>query len=436
MRDELLERPLPNDAASERALLGAIILDNHLRDEAASLLAPDDFYVPANRRIYVAMLSLEGVEINPITLGNYLKTQGEYEAVGGFPYISDLSHGLPRFSSVKTYAKLIREKSLLRQLIRLGSRLTSDALEGETEGRELLNQFDSALAEMRNRHGEASGGFRQFQEVAQDALEYYERLARGEHNAIPTGYSLLDKTARGGIHQGELWVVAALTGKGKSAWAIGAARQIAQQGNTVGIVSREMSDLENFIRAHSAVSGVPAWHISTGLRPWDYERLRDSASLVADLPIWIDSRTSNLYEIRSKVKDLKRKGLTCLFVDYLQLLTVSKDAPYSTRAQEVAACSRILKEIAMDNQIGVFALAQFNRMAAHNEKPEIHHLAESGNIEKDADLVLILDMEEQKAGEKLGERNCTMRIAKHRNGPLLSLKYRYSGDTLTFSEAA
>jgi replicative DNA helicase len=196
-----------------------------------------------------------------------------------------------------------------------------------------------------------------------------------------------------------------------------------------------MSEFENYIRVLAGASQVPVWRVKPGMFPDTYYSLQEWRPFTATLPIWINTKTSNIFEIRSQVRELVRtKAIRSLFIDYLQLLSVSPDSKMSSRAQEVATVSRVLKEIAMENQIAVFALAQFNRYAAHGEQPELHHLAESSGIEKDASLVLILDMEKQK--DKDPTRECEMRIAKHRNGPCLSLKYRYRGDVLTFEEAA
>jgi replicative DNA helicase len=433
----MLERPLPNSADSERAILGSIILSNRLADEAAVALRPEDFYVPSHRRIFLAMLELSeaGAEISPLTVAEHFRAAGELEAVGGLTFISNLTNGLPQFTRLTTYTQIVKEKSSLRQLAKLGYEIASRALEGDEDSTAVATFTEEAAAEIRARAGDVKGGFRPFSDVSVEAEAVYEKMARGDSEAIPTGFLELDKATRGGIQPGDLWVIAALTGKGKSAWAVGAARQQATAGNPVAFISREMSDVENFTRAISGISGVPAWCIKPGLFPGDYEKLNEWLPHVGSLPIWINSRTANIFEVRSQVKDLvRREGVRTLFVDYLQLMGASSDSRNSTRAQEVATVSRVLKEIAMDCGIGVFALAQFNRYATHNDRPEIHHLAESSGIEKDASLVLILDMEDQQ--EYSSTRKCTMRIAKHRNGPLLNLEFQYDGDTLTFSAVA
>lgn len=431
-----LEKSLPSDPESERAVLGSILLNNHLIRQAAANCQPDDFYSQTNRRIYTAMFALHDacVEINPVTICHQLEVTGTKQQ-GDLAYCVGLTNGLPQFSNINIYVTILKQKKALRRFARLGADLSARAIDND-EINELASYAEATAAEIRQQAGVTGGAFRSFSEVAEEALQQYERLHQGDSRAVPTGYADLDRATRGGIQPGELWVVAALTGKGKSAWAIGAARQQALLGFPCAFVSREMSDFENFARAHSAISGVPAWRIQPGMWPDDYHALMDTWDTARGLPIYINSRTANIFEIRSQVRELVHgtSKVRALFVDYVQLMGVTLDSRATTRAQEVATVSRVLKEIALECEIGVFALAQFNRYAAHGERPEIHHLAESSGIEKDASLVLILDMAEPREGERL--RDCKMRIAKHRNGPLLSLAYKYDGATLTFKSEA
>lgn len=422
---------MPNSPEAERALLGSVILSNHLASQAVAALRPEDFYSPVNRDIFLAIAELENSEIDALTIREAMKGHGKKLDL---PYCSSLIVGLPNMARLDPYIAILKSQSALRRLMKVAAQLEARASEGD-DPIELANETLTEIEEIQRRIGSASKTFRSIQELDSEVGAVYERLHRGDSTAIPTGFESLDQATRGGIHQGELWVIAAITGRGKSSWALNAARMQGERGIGAAIVSREMSDFENYVRLQSPMSNVAVWKVRTGMWPDDYNRLQEIRPFVARLPLWINSSTSNIFEIRSQVREIvKSQGVKTLFIDYLQLLNCSDNAKQSTRAQEVATVSRVLKEIAMDNQIGVFALAQFNRYANHNERPEIHHLAESSGIEKDASVVLILDMPERKENER--EWDCTMRIAKHRNGPLLSLAYRYSGDTLTFSEAA
>lgn len=425
---------LPHDENAEKLILGAVFLNNFLINQVAALIEPDDFYSQVNRNAFIGMVQLsEGaVEINPITLNNQLKKEtGTDQTI----YYSSLVQPAIGFASgVAHTAHVLREKANLRRLIRLAAEIEAQANDNEDPS-SVADHIEQSLSEIRKRVGGSAMTFRSFEEIDVDAGEAIERLHRGDSSAVPTGYKSLDRATRGGNQPGDVWVVASLTGRGKSSWALGAARMQAVAGIPVAFVSREMSELENYCRVLSASSGVPMWRIKPGMYPDTYYSLQEWRSFTSTLPILMNCGSQNIFEVRGRVKEMVRtKGIKSLFVDYLQLLKLAPDTKASNRANEVATVSRVLKEMAMENQIAVFALAQFNRYAAHGERPEIHHLAESSGIEKDASVVLILDMPEQK--DKESDRECEMRIAKHRNGPCLSLKYRYRGDVLTFEEAA
>lgn len=424
---------IPHSAELEDLLLGSVLVSPFTLGRITAELGPDDFYRQNARQLFVAMIELEqaNVEINQLTLIHHLDSASVRYADAG--YICGLTLGLPELRSPAPLIAKLKALTASRNLLRLASSITNQI--ADVDPIELLDTAEHSLADIRRRIGSVSKSFREMSAIDVEAGEQIENLHKGLSTAIPTGYKTLDRATRGGNQPGDVWVVASLTGRGKSSWALGAARMQAVAGIPVGIVSREMSDFENYCRMLSAASGVPMWRIKPGMYPDTYYCLQEWRPFTSTLPIAINSQTANIFEIRSQVKELAREGkIKSLFVDYLQLLGVSPETKMSSRAQEVSTVSRVLKEIAMENQIAVFALAQFNRYAAHGERPEIHHLAESSGIEKDASVVLILDMPEQKEGET--DRECDMRIAKHRNGPCLTLKYRYRGDILTFEEAA
>jgi replicative DNA helicase len=424
---------LPHNQEAEDATLGAVIVNPFLFSKVNQELTADDFYTQNARQVYSAMVHLDNaaVEINQRTIIEHVKNTGMRVPT---QYVLDLNYGIPMMQNIDRYLFVLKGKSALRHMAKIGESIIARAMDND-EPIDLLGDAEQSLLEIRKRIGFAGRSFRSFNEVDANAGNEIERLHKGDSSAVLTGFKSLDFATRGGNQPGDVWVIAALTGRGKSSWALGAARAQAVAGIPVAFVSREMSEFENYIRVLAGASQVPVWRVKPGMFPDTYYSLQEWRPFTATLPIWINTKTSNIFEIRSQVRELVRtKAIRSLFIDYLQLLSVSPDSKMSSRAQEVATVSRVLKEIAMENQIAVFALAQFNRYAAHGEQPELHHLAESSGIEKDASLVLILDMEKQK--DKDPNRECEMRIAKHRNGPCLSLKYRYRGDVLTFEEAA
>lgn len=415
-------------------MIGSVFITNHMADRLISELQPDDFYSVLNRQIFIGFIGLREAnsEITPVTVDGYLRAVGVAHQ-GLVAYCGDLLSALI-IGSPAPYIASLKENASKRRILQAAESAKARIDDGEA-AQEVLRHLEESVAEIRERSGLQGSAFRPMSEVMKDTVAQLDRLLAGVSSAVPTGFAMLDRSTRGGIQPGDVWVIASLTGRGKSSWALGAARHQAEHGIPVAIVSREMSDYENSARMLSAVSQVAAWKIDTGLQPSVHQWLIDWVPHLSGLPMWLNSRTANIFHVRTQMKELVRgQGIRSLFVDYLQLMGVTLETKNNTRAQEVATVSRVLKEIAMENQIGVFALAQFNRQGAHGELPELHHLAESSGIEKDASLVLVLDMEKPKEGER--ERGCTMRIAKHRNGPLLSLAYKYRGDILSFEEAA
>lgn len=422
-----MDRELPNEPEAERAVLGGIILENVLMSQAMAHLEPNDFYNKLNQKIYIRMCELSecSVDIDAITIcQNGIGSQVRY--------VADLTYGLPRALNLVNYIKILKDKSATRRFIRLSAEIEARAMDGD-DVVSLAAHIDAVTSDIRKGAGIAGGAFRSFSEVAKEASATYEALHRGVSHCAPTGFASLDRATRGGIHPGDVWVVMALTGNGKSSWLLNAARHQGEKGIPSAIVSREMSDFENFARIHSSISGVAAWKIQPGIWPEDFHRLNDTCHVLSNLPIWINSRTGSVYELKQQVKDLvKNHAIRVLYVDYLQLMSASSGKT-STRAGEVEAISRTLKEIAMEHQIGVVSLSQPSREGARAPKVKASHNRESSAIEDDASVVLVIDMPEDREG--LSEWECTMRIDKHRMGPKLSLSYRYNGQTLTFSES-
>lgn len=448
------DKPFPHSAESERAVLGSILLDPTLIDQVEADLKPPDFFVRSHQFVYSAMLELahDGLEIDPLTLSEKLRSDGYLEQVGGMTTISELTFGLPHFNNLKAYSKIILDKAAKRKVIHLANAATTQAWDDVDDADEVIRNLDAMLDALREQTQTEHTGFRSAMDVAPLLHQRLTDIRDGISFAISTGLPLLDQATRGGGVPGELWVWAALTGGGKSAMMKQVAQFCAKQGIPVGIVTAEMSDWEVLMRMLADEAKVPAWTIQPNvLRQEQFDRLEQGLVQIANLPLWIDDRSTNIYEIRARVKSLVRavtpKGVPIqdrkfvLFVDYLQLLEVKSEdfgRFVMTRAQEVAKVSRVLKKLAKELNIWIFALAQFNRTAnAKDEmtgqiKPEIHQLAESSGLEKDADLVGIIDMPEYVQGQ--AEREVAFRIGKNRNAPPLTLPFIFNGDYMNFRE--
>ncbi|MBA2733158.1 MAG: replicative DNA helicase, partial [Acidobacteria bacterium] len=265
-RDQMLERPLPNSAEAERAILGAIILDNAIVSQAIELLKPEDFYVPSHRRIFLAMIALfeHGSEINPILIAEELKRDGSVESVGGMTFISNLHYGLPRFANISHYAKIVRDKSMLRQLVKVCNKVTSEALEEEDDAEIILDHAEQAifaLADERTRQG-----FAHVKPIADAMLEHVQEMAGRSAmlTGLTTGFNELD-TMLSGLQSSDLIVVAARPSMGKTALCLTLAQNAAIQAQAVvGIFSLEMSKESLVMRMLSSEARVDAHRFRSG----------------------------------------------------------------------------------------------------------------------------------------------------------------------------
>jgi replicative DNA helicase len=445
--NEELTKPLASAPKSEQIILGAIVLDNTLIDKVEPELKPDELFVRANQFIYGVMIELahEGQPLDYVMISNRLRDKGLIDQVGGMAYVSELTYGLPHYTTIDKHVRLVKKKAVKRRLRHLAVALDNRASDESEDPEDDVAWLDTQMEVLREAANVEREGFRSFSVVADEVSADLDLMEQGINPSIAFGLPLLDLATGGGGRPGEFHVWAALTGKGKSAFMKQIAHNIAGRGDVVGIVTAEMEDKEVFYRILSPEAGVPAWHVHAGLKPEQFSRLREGLAQVGQFPIWIDDRTTNIHQIRARTKALYRATggkLKVLFVDYLQLLEVrSEDFArfVMTRAQEVALVSRTLKKLAKELGILIVALAQFNRTAnaktdaAGNElQPEIHQLAESSGIEKDADLVGIIDMPEYVQGEP--NRNCSLRISKFRRMPPFTLPYTFNGDYMIFFE--
>lgn len=434
------EKELPNSDIAEQAVLGLIQLNNSLADDAISNLDVPDFYDNRNAAIFstICELRLEGKEISAQLIG--AKLGERLQRVGGFSYILNLTYGLPYTDSIDSYIRIIKDKAVKRNLIKRLEATIDDvwANHNERDAEEFITDLDSSLDTFRGLSEQK--GFLSFMDVATSAHEKLERLRAGENPAISFGLPSLDEFIRGGAYAGETIVLAAKTSKGKSAMMKQFAHYIAMGGNPVGIVTAEMSNEAVLFRMLSPEAAVPNWQIKPEMNPSDIDALEKALPNVANLPIYITDKVFDVFELRAYVSRLvKTKGIKVLFVDYLQLLNAQTPRMDLNRTQELALISRTLKLIAKEFGIVVFALAQFNRQA--NQKDEsgkqvdlaLHYLEGSGAIEKDADIGLLLDMEDYVVGQP--ERKATLEIAKNRESVSgVTIELIFNGNYLLFRE--
>jgi replicative DNA helicase len=431
-RDQLLERPLPNSAESERAILGGIILDNGLVNQAIELLRPEDFYVPAHRRTFLAMIALaeRGSEINPILVAEELRRDGELESVGGLTFLTNLTYGLPPFANIAHYAKLVRDKSVLRQLVKVANKITSEALEEEDEAQVILDHAEQmifALADERTRQG-----FAHIKPVADELLEKVQEMAGRSAmlTGLTTGFNELD-TMTSGLQPADLIVIAARPSMGKSSLALTLAQNAAIHAQAVvGVFSLEMSKESLVMRMLCSEGRVDAHRFRSGFLARDeWARLAGALGRLAEAKIFIDDTPGiSVLEMRAKSRRLaaEQKRLDLIIVDYLQLMAGSARRAES-RQQEVSQISRELKGLAKELNVPLIALSQLSRApeSRTDHRPQLADLRESGAIEQDADVVAFIYREEQYNRTEENAGLAEIIVSKQRNGPTGTIKLAF-----------
>src|SRR3974377_1075419 len=440
--DSTLERPLPSNLAAQPSILGAFLLANSALHTAIEALKAEDFFLPQHRQVFTQMIALGEAQhaIDLVTLTEELHRHGELESSGGAPYLASLVDGMPRVTNVEHYARIVKEKALLRNLIHATHNIQQRAFEAEEGADSILDGAESsifALAEDRVKAGLIS-----IKDVVRDSFDRLEKIFREGKSitGISTGYGELDKLLSG-LQPSELIILAARPSQGKTALALNLAENIAIRGGLpAAFFSLEMSKESLLQRLVASVAQVDAHKFRTGhLNRDDWRRMTDALSTIASAPLWVDDAGStSVLEIGAKARRLKRdKGLSLLVVDYLQLITGR--GRFTSPQEEVASISRGLKGLAKELQIPVLVLSQLTRAPERDERgPQLSDLRESGAIEQDADVVMFIyrrnffnlnaTPEERDMADIL--------IAKQRNGPTDKVKFVFRSRLTRFEEAA
>jgi len=440
--DSTLERPMPSNLDAERSILGAILLDNNALNTAIEALKPDDFFIPQHRSIFIQMIALGEAQhaIDLVTLTEELHRRGELESSGGAPYLASLVDGVPRVSNVEHYARIVKEKAMLRNLIHATHNIQQHAFDGEDGADTILDNAESsifALAEDR-----VKAGLLPIKDIVRDNFERLEKIFREGKSVtgVSTGYGELDKLLSG-LQPSELIILAGRPSQGKTALALNMAENIAIRGGLpVAVFSLEMSKESLLQRLVASVAQVDAHKFRTGhLSREDWRRMTEGLGQISSAPLWVDDAGSiSVLEIGAKARRLKRdKGLSLLIVDYLQLITAR--GRFNSRQEEVASISRGLKGLAKELRIPVLVLSQLTRAPEREERgPQLSDLRESGAIEQDADVVMFIYRPNfYKPNATPEEREMAdILIAKQRNGPTDKVKFVFRSRLTRFEEAA
>ncbi|HLM56332.1 MAG TPA: replicative DNA helicase [Pyrinomonadaceae bacterium] len=441
-REQMLERPLPHSAEAERAVLGSILLDNSLVNQAIELLRPDDFYVRAHQFVFRSMISLSertAGEINPILLGEEMRRDGTLEQVGGVAFISELSYGLPHFANLAGYAKVVKDHSLMRQLVKVANKITSEALEGEDEAHIILDHAEQmifALADERTRQG-----FSHVKPVADALLDKVQEMAGRTVmlTGLTTGFHDLDQKTSG-LQQSDLVIIAARPSMGKTAFCLNIAQNAAiKAGAVVGIFSLEMSKESLVMRMLSSEARVDAHRFRSGYLSRDeWARLAGALGTLSEAKIFVDDTPGiSVLEMRAKARRLaaEQRRLDLIIVDYLQLMS-GGGRRIESRQQEVSQISRDLKGLAKELQVPVIALSQLSRAAESrtDHRPQLSDLRESGAIEQDADVVGFIYREEYYNATEENSNKADIIIAKQRNGPTGTISLAFIKEFTRFED--
>jgi replicative DNA helicase len=442
--DTVLERPLPHNIEAERSILGAVMLDNHALNAAVEKLRSEDFFLPQHRQIFERMIQLGEKQqaIDTITLMEDLTRSGNLESAGGIAYLSQLADGLPRVTNVEHYARIVKEKAVLRSLIYSASAIQEQALAAGDDADTILDRAESAIfqiAEDRVRVGLIG-----VKELVRENFERLERIfSEGRRiTGLGTGYTDLDNQTAG-LQPSELIILAARPSMGKTALALNIAENVAlRKSEPVAIFSLEMSKESLLLRMLASEARVDAHKFRTGhMNRDDWGKITGALSSLGEAPLWIDdSASSTVLEMGAKARRLKRdRGLSLMIVDYLQLVVPTHTGRGTNRQEEVSSISRALKGLAKELKVPIVVLSQLTRAPEREErKPQLADLRESGAIEQDADVVMFINRpnfyktdlpEEDRAKAELI-------IAKQRNGPTGTLNFVFLARHTRFEEAA
>ncbi len=449
MNSPSLEKTLPHSAEAERAVLGAVLLDNRVFDQAAQLLVSEDFYLESHRRIFDTIVSLAGASraIDILTLREELARRTDLDAVGGVSYIASLVDGVPRIANIEHYAGIVKEKSLLRKLVHSANDILNRSFSDEEDPGLLLEEAEKAIFQIGQERSRT--GFAPLQELLASAYRHMEHLHehKGVVTGVATGFTQLDQMMSG-LQDSDLIIIAARPGLGKTSMALNIAQHVTvKQQKVVGVFSLEMSSQQLALRLLCSEARVDSHKMRSGfLSKQDWTLMAGALSRLSQAQLFIDDTPGiSLLEMRSKARRLaSEQGLDLLIVDYLQLMSgeVSGRRRQENRQQEISTISRSLKALAKELNVPLIAISQLSRAPEQrrgNHEPLLSDLRESGSIEQDADVVLFIFRESfYKKEEDLDDedRYAQIIIGKQRNGPTGRVKLAFVDEWTRFENPA
>jgi replicative DNA helicase len=437
------ERTLPHNLEAERSVLGAILVHNDAFNLAAQVIDSGDFYRDAHRRIFDKMVALNerGQAIDFVTLKEELARGGDLDEVGGPSYVASLADGVPRATNVEYYSKIVKEKATLRSLIYAANKILTNAYQAEEESDLILDEAESAIFSVADDRIKA--GFVPMRDLVKDSFPKIEQLFEQKRliTGVPTGFVDIDEMTRG-FQPGDLIIVAARPSMGKTSLVLNIAQYVGMQPDlTVGFFSLEMSKESLFLRLLTSEAQIDSHRLMSGaIGQKDYGRISHALETLSAMRLHIDD-TANIgvLEMRAKARRLQSEhGLNLLVVDYIQLMTGR--GRFENRTLELASISRSLKGLAKELSVPIVVLSQLSRApeSRSDHRPQLSDLRESGALEQDADVVVLIYRDDvyNKDPNNPDAGTAELIVAKQRNGPTGVVRLAFLREQTRFANLA
>ncbi|HET7833508.1 MAG TPA: replicative DNA helicase [Gallionella sp.] len=439
----------PHSVEAEQSVLGGLLLESSALDKVGDLITEEDFYRQEHRLIYrqIVRLSEQAKPVDVITVAEALEIAGELERVGGLPYLGSLAQNVPSAANIRRYGEIVRERSIMRKLVEVGSDIAGSAYNpAGRDAAQLLDEAESKVFEIAEAGSRGKQGFFPMPPLLTQVVERIETLySRDNHSdvtGVATGFTDLDRMTSG-LQPGDLIIVAGRPSMGKTAFSINIAENIALDSNKpVAIFSMEMGAAQLAMRMLGSVGKLNQHDLRTGrLQDDDWGRLTHALGRLNDAPIYIDeSAALSALELRARSRRLHRQnnGLGLIVVDYLQLMSSNAGKNSENRATEISEMSRSLKALAKELHVPLIALSQLNRSLEQrpNKRPVMSDLRESGAIEQDADLILFIYRDEVYNSDSPDKGKAEIIIGKQRNGPIGKVELAFRGEYTRFENLA
>jgi len=438
----------PHSIEAEQSVLGGLMLDNSSYDHVTEVLSEQDFYRRDHRLIFRAIAYLASKEepYDAVTVSEYLNDIGELDSIGGLMYLGGIVQNTPSAANIKAYAGIVRERSILRQLISVATGISDAAFNNQgQDSASILDEAERSVFEIAEQQSRGRKGFQNIKDLLNESLDKIDELfhSKSPLTGVSSGFDDFDKQTSG-LQRGDLIIVAGRPSMGKTSFAMNLAENAAiKSREPVAIFSMEMPSGQLSMRMMSSLGRIDQTRIRTGkLEKDDWPRLSSAVSLLSEAPLFIDDTPAlTPGELRARARRLKRENggkLGLIVIDYLQLMQGNAGSRQENRATEISEISRSLKALAKELDVPVIALSQLNRGLEQrpNKRPVMSDLRESGAIEQDADVITFIYRDEVYNEDSQDKGTAEIIISKQRNGPIGTIRLTFLGKYTRFENFA